>query len=58
MNAMEDKMENQESQVGVWDGRKVEGMTQSAHERQGKMTANENQIGGFRVKYVLRQGGK
>ena len=44
MNAMEDKMENQESQVGVWDGRKVEGMTQSAHERQGKMTATENQI--------------
>ena len=26
MNAMEDKMENQESQVGVRDGRKVEGI--------------------------------
>lgn len=28
----------------VRDGCKVEGMTQSAHERQGLMTANENQI--------------
>lgn len=26
MNAMEDKMENHESQVGVRDGRKVEGI--------------------------------
>ena len=37
-------MENQENQVDVRDGRKVAGMTQSAHERQGLMTANENQI--------------
>ena len=28
----------------VRDGRKAEGMTQFAHERQGLMTANENQI--------------
>ena len=44
MKAVEDKMENQASQVDVRDGCKVEGMTQSAHERQGLMTANENQI--------------
>ena len=37
-------MENQESQVGVRDGRKVEGSMQYVHERQGLMTANENQI--------------
>ena len=44
MNAMEDKMENHESQVGVCDGRKGEGMIQYADERQSLMTANENQI--------------
>ena len=37
-------MENQESQVGVCDGRKGEGMIQYADERQSLMTANENQI--------------
>ena len=37
-------MENHESQVGVCDGRKGEGMIQYADERQSLMTANENQI--------------
>ena len=44
MNAMEDKMESQESQVGVRDGRKGEGMIRYANGRQDLMTANENQI--------------
>ena len=44
MSAMEDKMENQERQVGVCDGSKGEGMIQYADERQSLMTANENQI--------------